>query len=1141
MTPLADLQETQPLDGDDDDDSNSQSSEDTVEADHGETLAVETERAMEDSILYGETQAVDGGDGDDEIVAGDWIETQVVGNDEGIEDTEVVGDEGFEDTEVVGDGDDVRVLSDGVDSDAETDDEGNDSKASVRSIASVRAASLRASGLAAARSNISKAVDVESNSSFNNSENYNNQNNGSGGQTSINGMLTLPSSTVDYTVFDNKKCEIVRDHEMENSQKCTQDYYRDESKSRNNNQVVKKLFSEATSAEEENTSKLNDTTGLMDSPGSLIPDNIAGLSYVESQEPGDLSQANALGIVDKFLVINNLGLSQEADIGKSIDIVKSPPVASAKGAQVLAKKTENRSPVGNKEAFEWIDSLEDEGGGEFFTKRKASFFERIDGARKSRSQPPKLQKVVNVGEGANSTNHQKEATLTRSDSRLMRNGSSKNEKMHVAETRTKKNLFKDLTDKSNSKSLDQQLEVTDDDRREEGMHEFGPDTQMAAEAMETLIYGAPINNEMNGAHASAAEVATKRTATKSAFSKTSAFSTPNTVGVSTRSKQRNMLSTHSKKTTKFSSRSNSRGNKNLECSTGKSKLKRGKQKMEQNLNAKTSVPSNYCSGSLEGHKELEKVGGTSKGARKCSNSLMLNDQPSSSKEVTQGQFCVNSIAVAHRTRHSKEVRLSEKTEDIATAYGKGTNVRSRGLIAREDEIVINSGGSHKTKRKHSDTDSVQDTEVERNFMSHTKAHNIQNLHEKEKEADCNIKGALTHPKKRRTRQANQDNPNINDKLPSSFDDIIQPKIRQRNITANTRSISEILDTAKRKRRSTSSHMVSDINSLASDGVKAMFVSGVRARSLKSSSCNPNMEDAKTEESPNKKHQPAKDVDAVSPVCVAQDYPRTPGSKGRTRSLIARELLRLEASKLSPTSIINTRRRKDMANVHVLFSHHLDDDIVKQQKKIMGRLGVSPAFSISDATHFVTDNFVRTRNMLEAMAMGKPVVTHMWLESCGQASCFLDVKNYILRDAKKEREIGFSMPLSLARARQSPLLQDRRVYITPNTKPSSDVISSLVKAAHGQPVERIGRSVMKDDKIPNDLLVLSCDEDYSVCIPLLEKGAEIFSSELLLNGIVTQKLEYDRHRLFLDHVKRTRSTIWLRREDDHQFLPVTKCT
>lgn len=76
----------------------------------------------------------------------------------------------------------------------------------------------------------------------------------------------------------------------------------------------------------------------------------------------------------------------------------------------------------------------------------------------------------------------------------------------------------------------------------------------------------------------------------------------------------------------------------------------------------------------------------------------------------------------------------------------------------------------------------------------------------------------------------------------------------------------------------------------------------------------------------------------------------------------------------------------------------------------------------DATHFIADEFVRTKNMLEAIALGKPVVTHLWLDSCGQASCLLDEKNYMLRDSKKEKEIGFSMPVSLARARQYPLLK-----------------------------------------------------------------------------------------------------------------------
>lgn len=61
-------------------------------------------------------------------------------------------------------------------------------------------------------------------------------------------------------------------------------------------------------------------------------------------------------------------------------------------------------------------------------------------------------------------------------------------------------------------------------------------------------------------------------------------------------------------------------------------------------------------------------------------------------------------------------------------------------------------------------------------------------------------------------------------------------------------------------------------------------------------------------------------------------------------------------------------------------------------------------------------------MLEAIAFGQPVVTQLWLESCGQANCFIDERTHILRDARKEREFGFSMPVSLAQARQRPLLQ-----------------------------------------------------------------------------------------------------------------------
>ncbi|KAL8100136.1 hypothetical protein AgCh_032410 [Apium graveolens] len=39
----------------------------------------------------------------------------------------------------------------------------------------------------------------------------------------------------------------------------------------------------------------------------------------------------------------------------------------------------------------------------------------------------------------------------------------------------------------------------------------------------------------------------------------------------------------------------------------------------------------------------------------------------------------------------------------------------------------------------------------------------------------------------------------------------------------------------------------------------------------------------------------------------------------------------------------------------------------------------------------------------------------------------------------------------------------------------------------QAVERIGQSVLKDERIPSDLIILSCEEDYADFVPFLGKG------------------------------------------------------
>lgn len=247
-------------------------------------------------------------------------------------------------------------------------------------------------------------------------------------------------------------------------------------------------------------------------------------------------------------------------------------------------------------------------------------------------------------------------------------------------------------------------------------------------------------------------------------------------------------------------------------------------------------------------------------------------------------------------------------------------------------------------------------------------------------------------------------------------------------------------------------------------------------------------------------------------------------KGTPKSTLKRELGRLDASETGQLSILkdSTRKKREPGSVRVLFSHGLDDDLVKQQQKILTKLGGQATTSPADCTHFVTDKFIRTRNMLEAMAAGKPVVTYLWLENSRQASYFIDEKKYILEDAKKEKEIGFSMSSSLASAQQKPLLQNKRLFITSNTKPERDSIVSLVKAANGQVVNSLKGAFSKKDENMENLIAISCEEDYEVCIPLLEKGVRVYSPEFLLNGIVVQSLDFSRDQLFTDHVKRMHS-------------------
>ncbi|CAL5337809.1 unnamed protein product [Camellia sinensis] len=1036
-----------------------------------------------------------------------------------------------------------------------------------RDFTSVRAAALRASGLAA-RSKAFKGTNSES-CSIKNEDQFSKQH-----TAEDNGVVTV---TRDLSTFREEVDQ--EDFQEEYNEKMKG--LRDENKCKVGSSTVRRLFLEDTLAEPKgpNDDKNNADGGADLSQLPACGNEMAGLSYVDSQEPGDLSQANALDVVDRYLQFNVMDFNQEVGFGSSTG-QKSKPDSSAKGTQSLVKITNLKITAGEREIFDWDDSREDEGGGEFFTKKKEAFFDNGGQRKRSVSKPRKhLDSKRNgvVDETRDKEDqqdiHQKVKGLVNSNSGLVSRNSKRNDKTtKVTKTKSKKNLTKELDEPLNIGSSDGMEAIgTDKDMTE--VLNVGFDTQMAAEAMEVLCAGLDMADHDN----KDIDQGTKNMFEASPRAKKNrAQSKGNFLRKRSVSSSFGVITKNSKKTKSI-------GNKLRKESTVSSQ-KQAKNVRKQCDTELVKEEMKKAKSNAEGHFATNRIEKIDREQIEEERALKRNDidvvdrchviAPSSGYKSVKKRSLLEQLGtftpIARRTRQRRvtnQIRngiascdSSERLHLTETRQGYSTGSDAFKMVGKEKFSKLGSNQSR-------ELENVKLTEQKKSHQKVTDTTTVVGI------------GPLRNNKGKRTRRKFSEL--VNQSVGLEADGQSLGRLKRSEISAVSTSID--LGIRKKARSSACAGPVlrsSDRQSKGSLFQRSVDRGGLGDASLKCNSVDGNVipkdvvggfaskqsdrnSDADTmlagegaevnarfEVSPGDRCKQSGStftttvncttpVNAASPICKGDEYFKQSCRKNLSKSLM-KEISSLVSNGPEPTSIMkDSRRRRDMANVRVLFSHHLDDDTIKQQKKVLARFGASVASSISVATQFITDKFVRTRNMLEAIAFGKPVVTHLWLESCGETGCFMDERNYILRDAKKEKEFGFSLPVSLARASQRPLLQGLKVLITPNTKPSKEILASLVKAVNGLAMERIGRSAFKDDKIPDDLLVLSCEEDYVLCVPFLEKGATVHSSELLLNGIVTQKLEYERHRLFADHVKKTRSTIFLK-QDSNQYLPVTKC-
>ncbi|BAD87316.1 Pax transcription activation domain interacting protein PTIP-like [Oryza sativa Japonica Group] len=483
-----------------------------------------------------------------------------------------------------------------------------------------------------------------------------------------------------------------------------------------------------------------------------------------------------------------------------------------------------------------------------------------------------------------------------------------------------------------------------------------------------------------------------------------------------------------------------------------------------------------------------------------------NERPEDSvvKNMTKGTKVDKTCAV-HSPIQKRKVNFLRHRSGVATEYKQ---IKVDDTVRENGESSVSHTNTSQTRKYTKQMAGKAKRNISSGITQRDIDHEVSEVITRSGTNDSNIPlsldtDALIHPKRRRTYIFTSGSSKI------EFIEAIKPtalrakttEVKQLS-TANTVSVSD-QDTTSGLRMSQHSSFADHEASAGSSYFNPLaetFTVGLEKQSIP---------EKKGHDSSLMPSVPLRELNGAGP----QARTRTSETPKRVlKSPGSRELANLFRNEVSPVLQSSRRRRKHMSTVRVLLSQSMGNETLNDQTKILIHFGLSVATTISEATHFVAEKFARTRNMLEAIATGIPVVTPAWLECCREARSFIDEKRYILRDIKKEKELGFSMPVSLSRACKKPLLEGRRVLITPNAKPSKELLKSLVVTAHGKVLERNAMSKMKNRSLMG-AFVISCEQDYKICVPFIKNGFEVFESELVLNGIVTQKLEFERYRLF----------------------------
>jgi hypothetical protein len=142
-----------------------------------------------------------------------------------------------------------------------------------------------------------------------------------------------------------------------------------------------------------------------------------------------------------------------------------------------------------------------------------------------------------------------------------------------------------------------------------------------------------------------------------------------------------------------------------------------------------------------------------------------------------------------------------------------------------------------------------------------------------------------------------------------------------------------------------------------------------------------------------------------------------------------------------------------------------------------------------------------------------MVHYDWVAACAKAKRFVDESPFSLgvyakdtRTGDVEQKFDFELTESHERAQSQKFLAGKQIYATKSCKPAVAQLKVIVKSAGGT------MRATAPKKFSDKLLVVTCAADKSKHTALRRAGFALHSVELVLTGVLRQRLDLESHLL-----------------------------